>query len=116
MKKEETTPAAGSEKNKDEVTAKTIGDWKQKFGKVFQIDVSVSGVSKTGYYKKPDRKIMGAALKFGQNDPMKFNETLATNCWLGGDAEMQTNDDYFLSACQKFGELVQVGEASIKEL
>jgi hypothetical protein len=111
----ETTPAAGTE-NKSEINDKQIAEWKQKFGKVFQIDVDVKGESKTGFYKKPDRKILGAAMKFGQNDPMKFNETLAQNCWLGGDSAMQTNDDYFLAAATKFGELVQVGEASIKEL
>jgi hypothetical protein len=116
MKKDETTPAATGTENKNEVTAKQITEWKQKFEKVFQIDVTVKDVKKTGFYKKPDRKILGLAMKWGQNDPMKFNETLATNCFLGGDSEMQTNDDYFLSAATKFGDLVQVAEATIKEL
>ena len=95
-----------------EINSATIEKWKKDHGKVFQITVE----DKTGYYKKPDRKTLGAAMKFGQGDPMKFNETLAQNCWLGGDEEMRSNDDYFLAAATQFGELVTVKQAEIKEL
>ncbi len=94
------------------VTSETIKKWQEQHGDVFMITVE----DKAGYYRKPDRKILGAAMKFGANDPMKFNETLATNCWLGGDDELRTNDDYFFAASSKFGEMVQVKEAEIKKL
>lgn len=108
------TPAATNQPNKEQ-----IAQWKTQFGKVFKIEVTLNddpNTLKIGYYKKPDRKILSAAMRFGNNDPMKFNETLATNCWLAGDEELKTNDDYFIAASTKFGELIQVGEASIKEL
>jgi len=98
--------------NKVEVTPDQINEWKQKHGKVFLISVG----DLKGYFRKPDRKTLSAAMKFGANDPMKFNETLANNCWLAGDEELRTEDDNFMAVSSQFGELVKVKDAEIKEL
>ncbi|MFV0506737.1 MAG: hypothetical protein ACK5L5_08525 [Bacteroidales bacterium] len=41
---------------------------------------------------------------------------LFTNCCLGGDEELKTDDAYFLGLSAKVGELVEVKEGELKEL
>jgi hypothetical protein len=102
-----------SEINKaSDVTQDQIDKWKKEHGKVFKITVE----DKTGFFKKPDRRTLAAAMKFGSSDPMKFNETIAKNCWLGGDEELNKDDDYFMGAATQFGEMIKMKEAEIKEL
>ena len=51
-----------------------------------------------------------------KDDPIKFNETLLNNLWIEGDAEIKTNDDYFLAVSSQLGELLQIKEATLKKL
>lgn len=89
-----------------------IAEWKRKYGSVFELSVE----GKKAYLRKPDRKTLGYASTAGQTDPMKFNEVLLKGCWLGGDEEIRTDDELFLAASGKLGELIQVKEAELKKL
>ena len=95
-----------------EATPEQIQEWKKKHGKVYQITVG----DHVGYFKKPDRKIMGAASALGMKDPMKFNETLMINCQIGGSMEIQSDDDLFMSASGVLAELIDIKAAEIKNL
>ncbi len=89
-----------------------IAVWKEKHGKVYAYEVD----GKTCYLKKPSRKALSAAAVVGQRDPLKYNEVLIANCWLGGDEEIKTEDCYFLGLSGKIAQLVEVKEGEIKEL
>lgn len=93
-------------------TKEQIAIWKEKHGDVYQ--VSVDG--KVGYLKKPDRKTLSFATTVGASDPMKFNEILLKNCWIDGDEELKTKDEYFFAVIAKMEELIQVKEAELKKL
>lgn len=94
------------------VTKEEIAEWKKKHGDVFHISVE----GKEGYFKKPDRKVLGLASAYAQKSPLKFGETIITNCWLGGDEELISNDDYFLSVNSVVDQLVEVKEVEVKKL
>lgn len=94
------------------VTEEVIAGWKKCHGDVFCVKVG----GKTGYLKKPDRAILSAAAVIGKQDPMKYNEILLDNCWLGGDSEIKTDDALFLGVSAKLGELIEVKEADLKKL
>lgn len=96
----------------EKITKEQIAEWKKKYGTVFQLTVS----GKTAYLHKPDRKTLSYASTVGQTDPLKFNKILLKGCWLGGDEEIKTDDDLFLAASGKLGELIQVKEAELKKL
>lgn len=97
----------------EEKTIETkIAEWKKKHGDVFLYTAD----SKACYLKKPDRKTLSAAAAIGQNDPLKYNEILLNNCWLGGDEEIRTDDGLFLGISQKLAELVEVREGELKKL
>ena len=93
-------------------TKEQIAIWKNKHGDVYEIQVE----GKFGYLKKPDRKILSYATSVGQNDPMKFNEMVLANCWLGGDEELKTKDEYFFAVVEKMNVLIEVKQAEIKKL
>lgn len=94
------------------VLQEQIAQWKEEYGKVY----SFTADGKLCYLRKPTRKALSAAAVIGQKDPLRYNEVLIANCWLGGDEELKTDDAYFLGLSAKVGELVEVKEGELKEL
>ena len=95
-----------------DVTKEQIKQWKAKYKEVFVLRVD----DKVAYLRTPDRATLSYASTLATKDPMKFNEAILTNCWLGGDEEIKTDDTLFLSASSKLGELIQIKEATLEKL
>ena len=95
-----------------DVTKEQIKQWKAKYKEVFVLRVD----DKVAYLRTPDRATLSYASTLATKDPMKFNEAILTNCWLGGDEEIKTDDALFLSASSKLGELIQIKEAILEKL
>ena len=95
-----------------DVTKEQIKQWKAKYKEVFVLRVE----DKVAYLRTPDRATLSYASTLAMKDPMKFNEAILTNCWLGGDEEIKTDDALFLSASSKLGELIQIKEATLEKL
>jgi hypothetical protein len=95
-----------------DVTKEQIKQWKAKYKEVFVLRVD----DKVAYLRTPDRATLSYASTLATKDPMKFNESILTNCWLGGDEEIKTDDALFLSASSKLGELIQIKEATLEKL
>ncbi|MCL1942803.1 MAG: hypothetical protein FWF54_04555 [Candidatus Azobacteroides sp.] len=89
-----------------------IAEWKAMYGDVYLISVD----GKEAYLKQPSRKIIGYASVAGKNNPIKFNEVILNDCWLGGDEEIKTNDTLFLSVSSQLAELIQIKEAELVKL
>lgn len=94
------------------VTKEQIEVWKKDHDAVFKIEVD----GKEAYLRSPDRKTLSFASSIGAKDPMKFNEILLNNCWLGGDEEIKTNDSLFISASSKLAEIIEIKEATLEKL
>jgi hypothetical protein len=97
---------------KQEVSQEQIDAWKKQHGDIYAIKVD----GKTAYLKKPDRKTLSFASVAGQKDPMKFNEIILENCFIGGDEEIKKDDSLFLAASAKIVELIEVKEAELVKL
>lgn len=95
-----------------EVTQEQIDLWKKKHRDVFSLIVD----GHVAYFKKPDRKILSFATAAGSKDPIKFNEVLMNNCFIGGSEEVKTDDSLFLSASSKLAELIEIKEAELVKL
>lgn len=95
-----------------EVTKEQIQEWKQKHGKVFKISCD----GKDCYLKTPSRKTLGYASAAGKDDPLKFNEVILRDCWLGGDEEIRKDDVLFLSVGSQLPNIIQTKEAELEEL
>ncbi|KAA6346438.1 hypothetical protein EZS27_006088 [termite gut metagenome] len=100
------------EKEIKEITQQQIDEWKAKWGSVYLVEIE----EKKAYLRKPDRKALSAAAVVGKNDPIKYNEILLTNCWLGGDEVIKTDDSYFLGISGKLSEIIEIKEAELKKL
>ena len=96
---------------KGTATAEQITEWKKKHGVVFK---SVVGNS-VCYLKKPDRKTMSYVATLG-NNPIRANEVLLENCWLGGDESIKADDEKFYGVSAKLNEIVAIKEAEITKL
>lgn len=100
------------EKLNGSVDQAQIDTWKAKHGKVFGVIVD----GHIAYLKKPDRKILSYATSVAAKDPIKFNELMLSNCWLGGSEAIKTEDELFLAASGKLAELIEVKEAELVNL
>lgn len=69
---------------------------------------------KVAYLKTPSRKVIGAANAMAGKDTIKLSEIILKNCWLGGDEEIMTDDQYFLAAHSVLGNIVKVKNADLK--
>lgn len=100
-----------------EATAEQIAEWKEKHGDVFAIKADdTTGKTHICYLRTPKRRDISAASVAGKVDPLKFNETMLRQCWLGGDEEIRTNDRLFLAVSGKIADIVEVGEAELEKL
>lgn len=86
--------------------------WKKEHKAVFAVTVD----GHIAYLKKPDRKTLSFASAGGAKDPIKFNEVMLNNCWLGGSESIKTDDDLFLGVSGKLAELISVKEAELVKL
>lgn len=94
------------------VTKEQIQEWKQQYKDIFVISVE----DKKVYLRTPDRKTLSYASTLATKDPLKFNEVILDNCWLGGDEEIKTNDELFLAVSSKLPDLIQIKEATLEKL
>ena len=94
------------------VTKQQIQEWKKQYGDVYVLNIE----GKKAYLRTPDRQTLSYASTLATKDPLKFNEAILTNCWLGGEEEIKTDDALFLSASSKLGELIQIKEATLEKL
>lgn len=95
-------------------TAEQLESWKKKYGDVFELVVD----DKKAVLHKPSRKDLSFAMAGSSQaqDSVKYVEILLKQCWIDGDMEIQTNDDYFLSAVPQLTALSETKEAEIKKL
>lgn len=98
------------------ITDAQIKNWKNTWGDVYQIDVTiVEGDIATAYFRKPDLNIIAAA-SLHSEDNIKSGLILFENCWLGGDDRIQKSDEAKLAATIRLAPLFKIPEASIKKL
>lgn len=98
-------------------TADQVSAWKKQGKDPFMVTVKdASGNVHAAVFKKPGRKELSLAMHSGKDNPMKFNDSLFTNCWLEGDEIIKTDDDLYLAACGQLSTMVEVREAEIVKL
>ena len=93
-------------------TKEQIAEWKEKHKKVFCIKVD----DKACYLKKPSRQALGYSVIAGKDNPIKANEVLLNDCWLGGDEDIKTDDDLFFAVSRRITELIEAKEAELEKL
>lgn len=90
-----------------------IQGWKEKYKTVHKLIIE----DKIAYLRKPDRRTLSLAMtKISKGDIIGGSEAILENCWLGGDTEIKTDDDLFMAAVSKVGDLIQVKEAELEKL
>lgn len=100
-----------------QATAEQIKAWKDKHGDVFAIKVDDEDEqTHVCYLRTPKRKDLSAASVAGKVDPLKFNEVILRQCWLGGDETIRTDDRLFLAVSGKIPDIIEIGEAELVKL
>jgi hypothetical protein len=103
-----------------EATPQQVEEWKEKFGKVFEINVtddrSIPMQPYRMYVKKPSRQTLEKAGGLAGSNGVVFMRKIYEEIKLQGDKEIEQDDYLFNAAIAQVGDTIKVAEASIKEL
>lgn len=111
--KTDNTKQPGDQTAPIEVTPEMIAKWKEKYGDVFCF---TAADGKQCYLRRPSRTVLSLATVGAQTDPLKFNEVILENCFLGGDPCFKTDDDYFMGVSKNIADIVPGVEGELKKL
>ena len=95
-----------------QATVAEIDEWKKRHGDIYAIKVD----GHVCYLRKPTRRDLSFASSAGKKDPMKFNETLLRDCWLGGSEAIRRDDDKFMGASGVLDKIIPDAEAELEKL
>lgn len=68
-----------------------------------------------GWIRKPTRNEMREFMSV-QTDPVTYTERILETLWLGGDEELQTNDEAFYAIMPEVQKVIDIKHAEIKKL
>ena len=97
---------------KGQATPEQIEAWKAKHRNVWALKTEGS----VAYVRSPGRVELSHATAVGAGNPVKFNETILLDCWLGGDTSIQTEDYKFLGISGKLDKIIEVAEVEVEKL
>lgn len=95
-----------------QATVAEIDEWKKRHGDIYAIKVD----GHVCYLRKPTRRDLSFASSAGKKDPLKFNETLLRDCWLGGSEAIRLDDDKFMGASGVLDKIIPDAEAELEKL
>lgn len=98
------------------VTEEAISGWKSRYKKVIRIDVLDGEELHVGYFHRPNMAVMSAVTKLGKTDEVAAAETLAKNCWLGGDEQMMQDAILFMAMQTQLAQMISGCMSSLKNL
>ena len=103
---------------------------KQKYGEVYEVtapnvdretgeEVIKGGKTEyVGYFRKADRNTLSYASRVssGLQDPIKFNEALVRNTFIGGDDEIKQQDEFINAVAEQLQTTIKQVEAKLKKI
>jgi hypothetical protein len=95
-----------------------IESLKNAHGRVYEVIIPIDDEGAehvAAYLKKPSRQALGKVMGIMNSNPVKANEILLADCWVGGDDRAKTDDEAFLSLCEAMGDLITVRKAEIEK-
>lgn len=99
------------------ITKAQFTQWKNKYKRIVKLTINDDD-DKTlyAYFRKPDIAIRSAVLQASKMDEFKALEVLFKNCYLGGDAEIEDDDDLRLNITTSFSDHIQPKPVKVEVL
>lgn len=89
-----------------------VETWKKEHGSVYLVEVE----DYKCWLRKPKRRALSYASSIAAKDPIKFEELMLEECWLGGDEILKTDDDLFYAVATVLQQVIEQKKASIVKL
>lgn len=99
------------------ITQAQLNKWKHAHRKVVKLSIEDDdGKMLFAYFHKPTIMIRSAVLQASKIDDFKALEVLFKNCYLGGDHDIELDDDLRLNIATSFSEYIQPKPVKIEVL
>lgn len=92
----------------------TEQELKQKYGKIYRIDLTDDGDKYTAYFRRPDFDTLSAFAKLANTDSVKAAKILVTNLFIGGDEIVKDDAILIMNAGAQLAQVVNL--SSVPEL
>lgn len=90
------------------ITQAQLNQWKYKHGKVIKLSIQDDdGTMLYAYFCKPTIATRAAVLQASEMDSFKALQVLFKNCYLGGDATIEQDDDLRLNITTSFSDYIK---------
>jgi len=99
------------------ITQGQLNQWKYKHKRVVKLSITDDDDTVLyAYFKKPSIAIRSAVLQASKMDEFKALEVLFKNCYLGGDAKIEQEDDLRLNITTSFSDHIQPKPVTVEVL
>lgn len=99
-----------------EASENQIAEWKNRYRKVFSIEVIDGEDKHIGYFSRPSMQTMSAVTKVSKTDDIQGAKVLFDNCFLGGSEALKEDAVLFLECSKRLSELLGSCHSKIKNL
>jgi len=99
------------------ITLGQLNQWKYKHKRVIKLSIADDDDTVLyAYFKKPSIAIRSAVLQASKMDEFKALEVLFKNCYLGGDAKIEQEDDLWLNTATSLSDHLQPRPVTVEVL
>lgn len=99
------------------ITDTQLKRWKHKYKRVVKLSIEDDdGTTLFAYFRKPTIEIRSAVLQASKIDEFKALQVLFKNCYLGGDPDIEEDDDLRLNITTSFSDFIQPKPVKIEVL
>jgi hypothetical protein len=98
------------------VSDETVGMWKAKYRKVYEITIDDDEETYAGYFRRPDMDMFSVINKMAKTDEVKAANILFDHCWLGGDPLVREDSVIRMTAIASMQQIFAIRTAELKNL
>jgi hypothetical protein len=101
---------------KGQASKEQIDAWKNKYGKICEIEVTDGQDTYKVYFKRCDMKTLSAVNQISKTDEVEAMDVLYKNCLIGGSEEVENDVALKMAATTQLSGLIGQASASLKNL
>lgn len=99
-----------------EATAAQVQEWRRRWGKVYQVEITDGEERHLAYFHRPDLATIKAVTHLAKTDEVEAGRVMMDNCWIDGSPALRTDAVLFMAVQQQLAAIVGSCTGTLKNL